>query len=77
MRLPKGALTLLASKTGLRASYLSDLVCAIRRPSRKRAVFLENVCRDIYIDIDAMMWLYGSSKNIKAAILKRRNNDRQ
>lgn len=68
-RLPRGTLIPLIEKTGLPKQYLSDIVATRRRPGRKRAKFLEHAAREIGLDIPAAVWLFGSTADIRSALL--------
>jgi hypothetical protein len=68
MRLSHGILKSLSEKTGISIQCLSDLVATRRRPSRKRALLLEKVCKDLGLDVSAILWLYGAQENIKRAL---------
>ena len=71
-RLPNGSLSPLSQKTGFPISYLSDLVSTRKRPSRKRALLLEQASSVIGNPIPAATWLLGSTSEIRALILKER-----
>lgn len=63
-RLPKGTLTPLAEKTGIKPDYLSALVTGNKRPSRKRAQKLEQASQ-----ISAAVWLLSSKEELREAVL--------
>lgn len=68
-RLPNGSLSPLSQKTGFPISYLSDLVSTRKRPSRKRALSLEQASSAIGKTIPAATWLLGSKDEIREALL--------
>ncbi|UCE05497.1 MAG: hypothetical protein JSW07_18090 [bacterium] len=53
----------MSQKTGLRTPYLCDLIATRRRPTRTRALALEEI-----IGISAVMWLYGSRDELSEAV---------
>jgi len=55
----------LGSVTGIRIPRLYDYMATRVRPGRQRALYLENVCREIGLDIPAMVWLYGAPDEIR------------
>ena len=65
MRLPKGKLKELSEKTNIRSTKISAYVCTHNRPGRKRAKYLEKI-----LGVDAVLWLYGTSDQIKKAIIE-------
>ena len=67
-RLPSGVLKKLSAATGLKVNYLCDLAADRKRPGRKRALELESACKEIGTDVPAILWLYGKSSEIKAAL---------
>ncbi|MDM8523273.1 hypothetical protein QUF80_07870 [Desulfococcaceae bacterium HSG8] len=69
MKLPWGTLTPLVEKSGLPPQYLSDLVATRKRPGRKRAKFLEEATKEIGREVPVLLWLYGSSVEIKSALM--------
>jgi hypothetical protein len=68
MRLKKGTLTPISKKTGITLQVLSNYACASKRPTRKRALFLEEACLSLGIDCPAAVWLLGSEKEIKGRL---------
>jgi hypothetical protein len=68
MRLRNGILTKLSNETGFTTKYLSALVSTKIRPGRARALYLETAAINIGRAIPAMLWLYGSSDEIKNAL---------
>lgn len=76
MKLPRGTLKKLESKTGISPQRLSDYAAARIRPGRKRALDLENACRQIGRDVPAVVWLYESSREIKSRLSGRSTDGR-
>ncbi len=68
MRLPYGVLKSLAKETGFTVRYLSDLAAIRKRPGRKRAPLLEDACKKLGLNVPAMLWLYGTTEEIKRAL---------
>ena len=71
MRLPNGTLTSLARETGIDKTSLCDLAATRKRPGRGRAKALERAARKIGRRVPAVLWLYGTSSEIKAALTGR------
>ena len=69
MRLPRGTLTRLAEVTEMSAGTISEYVSTRMRPGGKRALILENACRDLGLDVSIYLWLDGTSDEIKAALI--------
>ncbi len=69
MRLPYGLLKELEKETGIKKKILSDHVATRKRPSRKRALFLEAACFQINRKVPAATWMFGSSDEIKNALI--------
>jgi hypothetical protein len=65
MRLKKGTLQILSTKSDIDTSKLSAYAATRLRPSRKRALHLEGTT-----GIPAALWLLGSSEEIKQAIVE-------
>ena len=76
MRLPKGLLKKLEYETGIANTKFCDYAATRIRPGRKRALILETACRNLGIDVPAMIWLYGSSREIKQRILQQYNGNK-
>ena len=76
MRLSKGILQKLHEHTEISVSALSDYAATRKRPGRKRALDLENACRQIGRDVPAVVWLYESSREIKSRLSGRRTDGR-
>lgn len=75
MRLPKGLLKKLEDETGIANTKFCDYAATRIRPGRKRALVLETACRNLGIDVPAIVWLYGSSDEIKSRILQKYNGN--
>lgn len=75
MRLPKGSLTGLTSKTGISNTRLCDYISTRTRPGRKRALELEEAGRELGVDIPATLWLYGTSEEIKSRFFENYKED--
>lgn len=75
MRLPRGSLTKLETSSGISNIKLCDYIATRVRPGRKRALELEAACRNLGIDVPAMIWLYGSSDEIKQRVLEWHNGN--
>ncbi len=69
MRLPYGLLKELEKETGIKKNNLTNLVATRKRPSRKRALFLEEACFRIHRKVPAATWMFGSSDEIKNALI--------
>ena len=70
MRLKNGTLIKLSEKTKLPIQVLSDYAGTSKRPGRIRAILLEKSAKKIGVNIPAVMWLYGTEKQIKAELNK-------
>ena len=70
MRLKNGTLTKLSKITRLPIQVLSDYAGTSKRPGRVRAVMLEKSAKKIGAEIPAILWLYGTAKQIKAELNK-------
>jgi len=68
-RLPKGIFKPLSERTGFAPDYLSALVSTRKRPSRKRAQFLEQASSEIGKQIPAAVWLLGTQNELREALL--------
>lgn len=68
-RLPWGTLTRLSKQAEIPAKYLSEIVSTEKRPSRKRALLLEQASSVIGNTIPAAIWLLGSKDEIREALL--------
>ena len=64
MRLKPGTLIELSKRTDIDTVRLSAYAATRLRPSRKRAIHLENTT-----GIPAPLWMFGTSKDIKQAII--------
>jgi len=67
-RLPRGTLTPLVKRTGFAPQYLSALIKTKRRPSPKRALYLEAAAREVGKDMPATMWVFGSRDDLQRAV---------
>jgi len=70
LRLPKGSLICLEKETDIPKTQLCDYIAGRKRPGRERALSLEKACRKLGFDVSAMVWLYGTSDEIKSGILQ-------
>ncbi|NNG00891.1 MAG: hypothetical protein HKM93_16000 [Desulfobacteraceae bacterium] len=68
MRIPHKLLKSLSDATGFSVTYLSDIAATRKRPGRTRAMTLEKAAKKINADVPAILWLYGSSTEIKTAL---------
>ena len=68
MRLPKGSLLGLHKITGIPTPHLCDYVAGRRFPSRKRAIVLEEACKELGLDVPKELWMFGTSEKIKTAL---------
>ena len=64
MRLPHGKLKALSEKSGIERTKLSAYANTHLRPGRKRALHLEKI-----LGVGALLWLYGTSQEIKEALI--------
>ena len=67
-RLPHNLLKRLSDQTGMSVSYLSSLAGTHMRPGRQKALILQNGAAAIGKHVPAMLWLYGTADEIRAAL---------
>lgn len=69
MKIPYGSVKKICEASGLPQSYISNIIATRTRAGRLQAARLEECCKKIGMNIPKEIWAFGSSEDIKKAII--------
>ena len=68
--IPHGKLKRLAEEAGINSHLICDYIARRKTPTKKRAVYLELVCKRLKINISKEQWIFETTKILKEEISK-------
>lgn len=74
MRLPHGMVKKIADKIGISNVSICSIIAKRDNCSPNRAIELENVCKELGYNVPKELWIFGTSLQIKQALLSSKLN---